>query len=626
MSKRVVFDIEIFPNYALFLFKDLATGWYKGFEYRDANEKPDYKAIATYMQQCDRIYTYNGCHYDFPLFWACFGRGCTVAQMKDMSDKLINNRSNDLNSLWAKLQYLIATTDNEKLVKFYNDFVKPMETRHFDLMAIMFQPKGFKKGLKQMGFEMGMDEVIVMEAASFDKPVDDEKIKRIIDYCKSDLNITAALVKKKSAEIELRANLSKLWDLHLNSCHDSTIANRYAIKMLDLDYNRDRPCKINGNGTIVNPYLKDKYRYETPPYVSFQTPDLQKLLADIEAAEFTLINGGERQGKVSGDVIGRRELNIGGFSITVSQGGLHSNDEKGLYENLIDIDVTSYYPAIIVSLGLAPRHLKHDEFLTFFQNLLTDRVAAKKAKDTVKADGLKIVLNSIYGKFSNQYTLVYDPKLGFAVTMTGQLCLMMLIEMMVLAGVQVISANTDGVTVSNADNAKVVSIVDAWEEKTKFKMEYTEYTKVFYENVNNYVAYGKDGKIKYKGASFKQDSLKVAPIVKKCSVEWRLHGQVAAQKMFAAMMGDVSNFLVVGKFNDQQIIDSNGVIYGKAARWYYSTFKGGVLFGSVRGNSLVGTSGYDVSAVLDKISHVPHNTIDMRTYWAMICREVCKNG
>ena len=86
-------------------------------------------------------------------------------------------------------------------------------------------------------------------------------------------------------------------------------------------------------------------------------------------------------------------------------------------------------------------------------------------------------------------------------TITGELSLMMLIEAYELAGIKVISANTDGVTVRIHKDllGKMEEINAWWMELTKYELERTDYLKIIFSTVNDYIAIKKDGEIKKKG-------------------------------------------------------------------------------------------------------------------------------
>ena len=96
---------------------------------------------------------------------------------------------------------------------------------------------------------------------------------------------------------------------------------------------------------------------------------------------------------------------------------------------------------------------------------------------------------------------LYDRLVTMFTTITGELSLMMLIEKYELSGIHVISANTDGVTVkikkSHID--KMHEINKWWCETTQYELERTDYSKIIFSTVNDYLAIKTDGKLKFKG-------------------------------------------------------------------------------------------------------------------------------
>ena len=104
--------------------------------------------------------------------------------------------------------------------------------------------------------------------------------------------------------------------------------------------------------------------------------------------------------------------------------------------------------------GISPRGLG-DVGRDLFRELLAARldVKARAASTTdkeeaqrlkVQAAGLKIVINSVYGQFNNGYSPLYDPEAVLAVTTTGQLLLIDLVERLDAVGAEILSVNTDG--------------------------------------------------------------------------------------------------------------------------------------------------------------------------------------
>jgi hypothetical protein len=98
-----------------------------------------------------------------------------------------------------------------------------------------------------------------------------------------------------------------------------------------------------------------------------------------------------------------------------------------------------------------------------------------------------------------------------AVTLTGQLSLLMLIERAEMQGIPVISGNTDGVvfkcprshvdglTGDQLSGGTLKQVTDWWQGITGFKLEFAEYQAIYNRDVNCYMAIKPNGKAKRKG-------------------------------------------------------------------------------------------------------------------------------
>ena len=190
-------------------------------------------------------------------------------------------------------------------------------------------------------------------------------------------------------------------------------------------------------------------------------------------------------------------------------GGLHSMDGAGCwlpgYQTiLMDVDVTAYYPSLMLTQGFSPRHWiieGVDHFKETFEAIVTERVEAKRAGNKIVNEALKIVINGTFGKTNDSFSSFYDPYIMSSVTVTGQIALLALVAMTHDIGADVISANTDGITMQYPKelDAKVREVVTEWEVLTKLNMEYCEYLAFYQKDVNNYVAVPTDGGVKAKG-------------------------------------------------------------------------------------------------------------------------------
>lgn len=142
---------------------------------------------------------------------------------------------------------------------------------------------------------------------------------------------------------------------------------------------------------------------------------------------------------------------------------------------------------------------------------------AEKARLAVADKGAKIMANGSYGKLGSGYSVLFAPHLMIAVTLTGQLSLLMLIEEASLRGIPVVSGNTDGVVfrcprsqfngfalkdgkpTDRLNPSPIQDIIEWWEGVTSFNLEFAEYKAIFSESVNTYIAMKADGGYKRKG-------------------------------------------------------------------------------------------------------------------------------
>lgn len=174
---------------------------------------------------------------------------------------------------------------------------------------------------------------------------------------------------------------------------------------------------------------------------------------------------------------------------------------------------TSYYPSIMISYNISPKHLNNSAFVKMVDYLKQTRVKCKHTKDEdghimegvpnkIGAEALKIVINSIYGKLGSELFFLYDRFAQMQVTINGQLMTMTLIEELELNGIHVISANTDGIVIKlprdKFDTYK--EITDRWNETNKMGADYETYKIIVSRDVNNYFDIQENGTIEFKGA------------------------------------------------------------------------------------------------------------------------------
>jgi DNA polymerase elongation subunit (family B) len=159
---------------------------------------------------------------------------------------------------------------------------------------------------------------------------------------------------------------------------------------------------------------------------------------------------------------------------------------------------------------VAPKHLIEDIFAKLVKYFRDTRVKAKHSKEDfidgippkLLAEAFKIVINSIYGKFGDENSPIFDRMATLRVTINGQLMILMLCEELELNGIEVISANTDGIVIKLYESKRETfnDIANRWKEYTGLDADSEEYKLYVGRDINNYLVQELNGKIDYKGA------------------------------------------------------------------------------------------------------------------------------
>ncbi len=129
------------------------------------------------------------------------------------------------------------------------------------------------------------------------------------------------------------------------------------------------------------------FRYPIPDFMRFQTPELQAILDRLRTTDFTITS----DGKVDMPKwLANTQVTIGNTTYQMGIGGLHSTEANRAVHSdgdfvLIDGDVKSQYPSIILMLGLYPLALG-PEFLIAYREIYDERLAAKARAKVIKKE------------------------------------------------------------------------------------------------------------------------------------------------------------------------------------------------------------------------------------------------
>lgn len=483
--KLYYYDIETYVNYFLFVFKD-EHGNITSFDENDIyNESKQKDIMSTYFSDLDNtvFVGYNNAHFDsifldFVYEW--------------VSGKRPLKRSEGTSaSLLSKFAKQVTTNIIEHGIQTWQLRKQYNLDKHTVQLDLMNHSGVVNMGLKELGIRTGYDklEALPYEPNAVLTPV---QRKHVFEYCVNDVNVTEHIAKTIAS-----SHLSGKFEL---------ITHIFGGDLKKLGSTNARLV-----GSLLNPtdirFIKQPMNYVVPKkireFLVFEDDKLNKLrdyLCSLDIGQ-----------TIPADDVDKEKLSVLSYGIILDfgLGGLHACKRQQMYENLIDVDVASMYPSMLREYDLFPEFVP-SEMRQLYYDLIQERVSIKKSNPG-KANAYKLVLNSTYGILNDKYSPLYSPNSAYSVTFTGQLVLAKLIEMFSLAGYEVMTANTDGITiVDNGDDVSWRKCVSIWEEATGLVLEDVRLAKTVMRDVNNYVWVTKDGKLKRKGVFDTSASKKVA--------------------------------------------------------------------------------------------------------------------
>lgn len=402
-------------------------------------------------------------------------------------------------------------------------------------------------------------------------------------YCENDLSLTELLYGGLHEQIDLRRTMSAELGVDVRSKSDAQIAES-VLKKRYFDKHGHSPMREEIDYT--------SFLYTPPDYVGFRDEQLCDVLSRLRETELHIRSSGHVE---MPEWISDLKITLGNSTYKLGLGGLHSQEtEVSHYASddvlLKDIDVASYYPSMMLNMGMYPEALG-PTFLKAYGDIRTERLLAKRSGDKVKADVLKITLNGTFGKTSNRYSILYNPKMMISTTLTGQLSILMLIEALEAYGIPVVSANTDGIVVKCPVKkaAKLSQIVKKWERLTNLETEETDYRSIHSRDVNSYIAIKTDGKVKTKGA-FAIGGLAKNPQNEICTeaVINLLAHDIPIMRTIREC-NDIRKFLTLRTVNGGAV--KGDEYLGKAIRWYYATGEVGTINYKTNGNTVARSEG-----------------------------------
>lgn len=286
--------------------------------------------------------------------------------------------------------------------------------------------------------------------SKWDRYMIPEWIDATMYYNVNDTLIVCEMMRLFMDEIRLRYSISHNFKIDCLSSSRSNIADKLFIST----YSKRSgliPEQWRGKKTERTAMSFKRVIFD---FIKFKTKPLQELLEEMRS--ITLYSVGKKALKEiapkypnlkylkTNNDSGWFEITINKLTYTIATGGLHTQDiprelrskielinnsstgqekqskiaelakAEAIWDNITDDsyiyvhwDIASFYPSIMVQYNIAPKHLNEKVFVGCVKYFRDTRVIAKHSKEKlidgvppkILAEALKIVINSIYGKF-----------------------------------------------------------------------------------------------------------------------------------------------------------------------------------------------------------------------------------
>ena len=368
----------------------------------------------------------------------------------------------------------------------------------------------------------------------FDRYILPKYVEPMLHYNKNDVYIVCEIARQKPDEIKLRYSLGAAFNLNLLCSARSNIADKLLYKF----YSERSGLKPEAFKDLRTHRTALSFKKIIFPHICFQTDELKKVLEDMKKVTIYRTNKDSFE----------KVIKFHGTTYTIATGGLHSQDIPGVLTStddytFIHYDISSFYPSVMVAYNIAPKHLNNAVFVKMVDYFRLTRIKCKHTKDEIEqvvagvhnklaAEALKIVINAIYGKFGFDSYFLYDRFAQMQVTINGQLMVMMVVEALELAGIHVVSANTDGIIVKLPKDKEneFKDITDTWCAQNKLGADSERYKLFVTRDINNYFDIQSNDKVEYKGSLDPHQYLKDLkkgydmPVVAKAVFEYFANG------------------------------------------------------------------------------------------------------
>ena len=480
----LVYDIEVFQNIFHCAIKDTETGkitlfeisnrknqlqelveFFKDFENVEGSWNNSY--TTDYQFNTNKIFAgYNNIHYDNPIinyiidYYNVMKDKTYIEICKsifNLSKTILNSKEGE-EGIWKKWKY-------------------QQWFESFDLLTMLYSTQ-LRVGLKEMQVTMQYPNVQEF-VYDWDIPLVESKFDEMIQYNINDVESTSELLNRCKKDIELRIAIEDEYGVRVLSKDGVNIG----MKIITQKYLEKTGQTWWDIKDLRSPMDKIPLKDVILPFVKYDSPILKDMLDTLKKQ--TVSPG--RKGY-------EYKFIFNNLRYTIGVGGIHSvNDPEIIIpkedEYLIDCDVASLYPSMLIQHKFYPKHLG-PEFLEVYSKIREERIEAKHNGNKVKNETLKLALNGLSGNLQNEHNFCYSPFAVMQIRVNGQLLLLMLAEKLVEIGCKIIQANTDGLFLICKKNKyeEYQKVCKEWEKLTKLELEEDRFEAMYQYAINDYIA------------------------------------------------------------------------------------------------------------------------------------------
>lgn len=383
-------------------------------------------------------------------------------------------------------------------------------------------------GLKSSQANLGYSIVETPIDFDLDRKLTAEEIQLVVEYCKNDVDSTIELFK---------------------------IRKDYFTSKFEIvnEFNLPVPMVKKTRAVLSSKVLKcEKVKIPNDRLHIDYDPNINWSIIPSEVREF--FKQCEYDYRCGGDykeIESRKlKLNVAGVPHVYGFGGIHGAIEKyNSSGSFLHIDVSSYYPSLIIVDGFMSRATAEPQLFTNLRDIRYKYKAQKNPKQLI----YKILINATFGAMKSEYNDLFDPKQANNICINGQIILTQLV-LELAPYCQLIQSNTDGIVVkyNEADYDTIVELVKDFGKRFNLTFDIDKIIKIAQRDVNNYAIQFENGKIeakgrfgKFEGGNFMQNSLS---IIDRALVNYYIYDKPVHQTVIEAYKdNDLTPFQIVCK-------------------------------------------------------------------------------